>query len=179
MYRAEAEGSFDSWHQDDLDDLEPRVCRLLLERLDYTTVLDLGSGKGAFTATLARPGAKIVGVDASETAVEIARARHPDIEWVASPLERHLDAAPPVDLIVAKQVLSYLEDWRAIVAACAARCRFFLVSLYLPQDPIGFVKSHAELEEELRRHFRPVETVYLASRSIGIHLVESVSQPSP
>jgi SAM-dependent methyltransferase len=173
MYRAESEEGFDSWRQDDLSGLEPQICRLLLDQITFRSVLDLGCGKGAFTASLKRRDNEVVGVDASETAVAIARERYPDLEWICAPAGDYVSAAGAVDLIVVKQLVSYLEDWRGVLETCAQRTRYCLVSLYLPEDPIGFVKSHDELAGELVSHFRPLETLFLATRSIGVHLLET------
>jgi len=39
--------------------------------------------------------------------------------------------------------------------------RFFLVSLYLPFDPIGFVKSAEELKSEIMKYFDLKEYIVL------------------
>jgi hypothetical protein len=83
----------------------------------------------------------------------------------------------PVDLIVIRELLSYLDDWRDLIADCAAKCRWLLVGLYVPPDPIGFVKSHADLQAELDRHFDPVDTIDLPLRRITTWLVQRPGTP--
>lgn len=173
MYQAEAQGQWDAWHQSDPRRLDNRVAMLLLDQVTYSSAVDLGSGKGAFTASLKRRDNRVVGVDASETAIAAARAHHPDVEWVCASVDDYVSTAEPVDLFLLRELLSYLDDWRELLAGCAERCRYCLVSLYLPLDPIGFVKSHEELEVELARHFESLESVALQTRGIRVHLLES------
>jgi 2-polyprenyl-3-methyl-5-hydroxy-6-metoxy-1,4-benzoquinol methylase len=79
MYQAEREQGFDSWHQLDPARLDTQVATLLAERVPFGSALDLGCGKGAFAQTLARGGARVTGVDLSQTAIEIARERLPEL----------------------------------------------------------------------------------------------------
>ncbi len=166
MYRAEATGGFDSWHQSDPRLLQAKIAGLLVDQVTYRSALDIGCGKGTFTAGLKRRDNRVTGLDASETAITAARAVFPDIEWVCAPVEDYLLEAEPVDLIVIREVLSYLEDWRDVIAQCARLSRYCLVGLFIPPDPIGYVKSHAELDEELERHFTPLEAVMITPRQL-------------
>ncbi|HEX8855850.1 MAG TPA: methyltransferase domain-containing protein [Thermoleophilaceae bacterium] len=176
MYNAEQELGFDSWHQSDPRRLDTRVASMLLEEITYSRAVDLGCGKGSFTAQLKRRDNQVIGVDSSKTAIRLAASYFPDIEWVCSPVDEYLGSAPPVDLIVARELLSYLQGWRDVVTSCALLTRYFLVSLYLPPDPIGYVKSHSDLEDELARHFEIVEAIVLKRRSLAVHLCESLTR---
>jgi SAM-dependent methyltransferase len=173
MYRAESQEDFDSWHQSDPRRLDTKVAAMLLEEIAWATAVDLGCGKGAFTATLKRRDNRVVGVDASETAVRIARGHFPDIEFVHATSAEYLERSPNVDLIVARELLSYLENWREQLAACARVTRYLLVGLFVPDDPIGFVKSREELLSELERHFEVLEAVHLERRRITTCLCET------
>jgi SAM-dependent methyltransferase len=173
LYRAEAEGRWDAWNQSDPRNLDSRIAALLLDQVTFASVLDLGCGTGSFTATLKRRDTRVMGLDVSETAIATARARFPDVEWAVGAAADYLEQTEPVDLIVIRQLLSYLESWRRVLARCAELCRYSLVSLYLPPDPIGFVKTHEELEGELARHFLGLETVRLANRSLSVYLLAS------
>jgi trans-aconitate methyltransferase len=167
MYQAEATDGFDSWHQDDQRDLARAVALTILARRNFSRVLDLGCGKGAFTHQLWRHGADVVGVDLSETAVTIARARFPDIRFVAADVaDPAFLAAPdgPYDLAVSLELLSYVESWRALLRRMAAVARFALVGLYVPDNPIGFVKSIDELAAAFGESFDVIEDVRLTTR---------------
>lgn len=97
---------------------------------------------------------------------------------MCAPAEAYLREADPVDLIVIREVLSYLESWREVIAHCARLTTYCLVGLFLPPDPIGFVKSHAELDTELNRHFHPLEAVMITPRQLVTSLWASKSPPA-
>ncbi len=177
MYRAEQEEGFDAWHQSDPRRLDNQVAALLLKRITFRTVLDLGCGKGAFTAGLKRRDNQVIGVDVSETAIQAAREKYPDIQWTCAAVLDYLAGAEPVDLIVARELLSYVEDWREVLRRCAALSRYVLVGLFIPPDPIGFVSSYEELEGELEHHFEVIECVDLRKRRLGTWLCESRTRP--
>jgi len=81
--------------------------------------LDLGCGEGRVARDLAARGHVVVGIDASPTLVQLARAAHPEGEYVfgdaaALPFE---DAA--FDLVVAYNVLMDVEDMAGTVREAA------------------------------------------------------------
>ena len=55
-------------------------------RLGPTTVLDAGCGTGRVAVELARRGARVVGVDVSESMLDTARRADPEIEWIEADL---------------------------------------------------------------------------------------------
>jgi SAM-dependent methyltransferase len=150
MYRREDVEGYDSWHQEILDTPSRRVTLALLAGREWASVLDFGCGKGAFTSLLKTDTNRVVGVDASEAAIAKAAARDPRIDF------RVLGAdgfdqfrGERFELVLAMEVLSYLEDWRAALEALARLGEHLFVTLYLPRDPIGFVKSLDELRSEI------------------------------
>src|SRR5712671_4064579 len=50
-------------------------------------VLDLGSGAGDFTKEIVRAGARAVGVEVAEAAIERARAGHPELDFRLAPID--------------------------------------------------------------------------------------------
>ena len=148
MYAAEEREGFDSWHQDEPDtEARRRSLELLEPHIAEGRILDFGCGKGTFASMLARPGNSVTGVDVSETAIRIARERHPGIDFRAGAGLGELGDG--FRLACAMEVLSYLEDWREVLARLAGISELVYVTLYLPPDPIGFVKSLDELREAL------------------------------
>lgn len=89
----------------------------LLPALDGLRVLDAGCGSGNFTALLAERGADVVGVDASEEMVSVARGGHgDDAEFRRADLRERLpfdDAT--FDLVVSQLTLEHIEGWHAPV----------------------------------------------------------------
>jgi SAM-dependent methyltransferase len=145
MYRAEDAEGFDSWHQDDLSRPRHRIALALLSGT-YDSLLDVGCGKGAMTGLLASFAARTVGVDVSPAAIEKARARFPGIDFrvAGRSFEREL-AGEHFSLVTCMEVLSYIEDWRGELQILASLGERLFLSLYLPPDPIGYVKSLDEL----------------------------------
>jgi SAM-dependent methyltransferase len=90
----------------------------LLPDLDGERVLDAGCGVGDHVEWLLEQGASVVGVDASERAVETARERVGDAEDPAGAATfRHADLTDPLpfddarfDVVLSHLVLDHLED---------------------------------------------------------------------
>jgi SAM-dependent methyltransferase len=168
MYQAEKREGFDSWHQDDLrarSDVE--VCRGILEGRQYSTLIDLGCGKGALTAALAVSAHRAFGFDISKTAVDIAASRFPSIEFhaldiadtqkVARVLQEFIGEEETQNMVVLAQVLSYLEDWYEILRTIGSFRVDVLILLYIPKNPIGFVKSTSDLLGAVKDFFDEVQ----------------------
>jgi SAM-dependent methyltransferase len=175
MYQAELAEGFDAWNQDDLRArADAAVCNELLHGRFYDAILDLGCGKGALTAHLARYANRVFGTDISPTAIDIARRRYPQIQFevldasdselVSSVLHRELSNLSGRHLIVMSQVLSYLENWKQLLAGIAEIPTEILVVLYIPEEPIGFVKTPEELQELLVEYFDEISTYATADR---------------
>lgn len=161
MYQQEQVSCFDSWHQDDLRSREDAaaITRVVADQ-HFDWLVDLGCGKGALTNALSNVADRSLGVDVSPTAVRIAQERYPHLDFLVADINdasivrqvlRSLKQTEPKKvLVVLSQVLSYLSQWREVVAAVSRESSEFLVGLYLPIDPIGFVKSRDELESVIK-----------------------------
>jgi SAM-dependent methyltransferase len=77
-------------------------------------VLDAGCGGGRTSAWLVEQGAEVVGIDASEEMLTIARDRLPSATFVHGDLAEPLPFADgSFDVIVSSLVMHYLRDWTA------------------------------------------------------------------
>jgi len=167
MYAKEEEEEFDSWHQEDLSSRGRRIALALVDAIGASSILDFGCGKGAVAAALKRPDNEVLGVDISPTAVAKAAERHPDVEFrVLDARELESLLSRRFDLALAMEVLSYLEDWRGALRSLARLADRLFVTLYLPPDPIGFVKSFAELRNAVSEHCDIETEVILNSEQI-------------
>lgn len=164
MYAREDAEGFDSWHQDDVTTLQKRVSLALLGGRSFSSVLDFGCGKGAFTHLLKKENNRVVGVDLSKTAIAKARARYPGIEFRALAASRLPAVKGRFELAVAMEVLSYIKGWRKTLADLARKASYLYVTLYVPKDPIGFVKSFEELRAALSEHGTIVSEAVLDGR---------------
>lgn len=185
MYRAESRENFDSWHQDDTRDLPRRIVLEMLSEHNFERVLDLGCGKGLMTHFLKRRNNRVLGVDISEACLQVARARYPDIEFqrldlndleaLNSVFARTRKEAGPIDLVLGLEVLSYTRNWREILKAVWRHGRYLLLTCFVPENPMGFIKTEEELCGEVLERFRLIHwvTVHIRNHVQVILLAES------
>ena len=74
-----------------------------------TTVVDLGSGPGTFTALLAHrwPHAHVIGVDSSPTMVEFAKREIPRVDFMLADLHRW-QPTEPIDVLISNATLHWV-----------------------------------------------------------------------
>ena len=162
MYRAELLEQFDSWGQDDDRRLDLRITKLLVDSLEPTKIVDIGSGKGLLTSFLDGPNRNVIGCDVSETALAIAQARDPHVVYARLPdasiyslvqfLFTSRQELGEIDVVVMSQVLSYINEWKNLIDIVFAYSSGICISLYLPENPIGFVKDWSEVCEVVAKH---------------------------
>lgn len=161
MYQAEDDLGFDSWHQDDLNRLDKKISLAVISQYRYKSILDVGCGKGAFTNVLKDFADRVVGIDLSVTAIKKAQERYPEIDFRvmrADQISHFL--SEPFDLVVVLETLSYLENWQEVLEQVSKLGQRVFIQLYLPQNPIGFVKSITLLREVVAGSF-DIETMFV------------------
>ena len=108
-----------------------------------TRVLDVGCGNGFTCGEFAKRGCQVVGVDMSQSGIELARKAFPKCRFeVASASADLLEllGAEPFDIVISTEVVEHLYDPRAYARNCFNALRggaFYLHHTLprLPQEP--------------------------------------------
>lgn len=91
MYENESKENFDSWHQDDTRQLQRKIDLALLEDYNFNKILDIGCGKGSLTHMLKKKNNYVLGIDISQTVIDVASQRYPDIDFVCSDVNNSIN----------------------------------------------------------------------------------------
>jgi ubiquinone/menaquinone biosynthesis C-methylase UbiE len=179
MYQGESQENFDSWHQEDLRSLKNQVCLAILNQYNFHNILDVGCGKGAFTHLLKKANNQVHGVDISETAINRARTKYPDIAFTAADLTQAGYQDLPFfqssyDVMIFMEILSYLPNWPEVLQSFARLGHFILVSLFIPENPVGFVKSREDLLAAVQKDYTVLEDIHLVTQRQTILLGKSL-----
>ncbi len=90
-------------------------------------LLDVGCGGGILSEPMTRLGATVVGIDPSETNIEIARLHAGqtglEIDYRATTVEALVEAKEDFDVVLAMEVVEHVADVDAFIAASAALVR--------------------------------------------------------
>ena len=71
------------------------------------------------------------------------------------------------------EVFSYFSNYKELLKEISEVSDYFMISLYLPNDPIGFVKSESELLDDIRCYFEIMEHVSLSMQKSVIVFAKS------
>lgn len=153
MYKDEDNKVFDSWFQEDIRHFTKQISLVILNKYNFSKILDLGCGKGTFTSLLKRKNNYVLGIDLSKTAIKKAKSKYPDVDFKSMTVEKALNIPIKWDLIVVMELLSYLNDWNKIIKLAAKKTKYIYISLFVPDNPIGFVKSVNDLKEVVSEYF--------------------------
>lgn len=158
MYKDEDRFNFDSWHQEDSRQLARLICVDILSFYNFQSILDIGSGKGAFTHLLKKRNNEVLALDISENALSKLESRYPDIETRVMNFNEidtveELLTSRKFDLAFTSETLSYIENYEALISLISKYVKHFLINLFIPDNPIGFIKSKDELLDTFSKYF--------------------------
>lgn len=171
MYKSETVEGFDAWHISDLSILAKRIHLEIINSYNFNSILDFGCGKGAFTHLLNKRNNKIMGLDISKTAIDIARNTYSK-EIIFDTISGNnfsqgiSQFGNKVDLTICLETLSYIKNWPEVIKDISLFSKYFYVSLYIPDNPIGFVSSNSILIEELNIYYNTVEKIIYNDENI-------------
>ena len=176
MYKNEDVDQYDSWYQEDMTDLNKHMSLAILDKYSFGSVLDIGCGKGVFTHLLKKANNTVTGIDVSETAISKAQARFPTIEFRTKDVSQiSAMSEERYDLVVVMEILSYIEQWRELLETISKISKFCYISLFIPPNPIGFVKSAKDLSDEVSKLFN-IEVDVVLNKDHALILARSKAQ---
>lgn len=84
----------------------------LLAPVPNETILDLGCGEGTLTEKIAETGAKVYGIDNSESMIDVARKRGLDVEVMSG---ENLKLQQEFDAVFSNAALHWMTDYQAVI----------------------------------------------------------------
>jgi SAM-dependent methyltransferase len=176
MYQNESLEHYDSWHQDDMMHQGKQIALAILNLYSFNSVLDIGCGKGAFTNLLSRKNNTVTGIDISETAIKkaVASYRTP-VFCCANPWDF---VTQKYDLIILNEILSYISNWQQLLSFLAYHCEYIFISLYLPVNPIGYVKNFFDLFDAIESDYQIIEKIIWNDDSVLVLCRSKISSNS-
>jgi len=93
-----------------------------VQPLEGLRLLDIGCGGGLLCEPMARLGAKVIGVDASETNIEVARLHAAEsglaIDYRATTAEALASAGETFDIVLNMEVVEHVADVGLFISSC-------------------------------------------------------------
>lgn len=99
-----------------------------IKPLEGLRVLDVGCGGGLVSEAMAKAGATVTGIDASELSVQVAK-RHAlkselEIDYIHAHAQQFLETAPePFDVVINAEVIEHVPNQKELVQQCSKLCR--------------------------------------------------------
>lgn len=96
-------------------------------QLPPVTLLDIGCGGGLVAEPMARLGAKVVGIDASEKNIAVAKLHAEQsglsLDYRCSTAETLVGQGAQFDVVLALEIIEHVADPAAFVASCVQLCK--------------------------------------------------------
>jgi SAM-dependent methyltransferase len=124
---------------------QARVLANFVGRIDGRRILDVGTGTGRAALLLARGGAKVTGVDASEEMLRVARARASEesapVTFLAGDAHRLQFANRSFDVVVCLRVVMHAPEWKAVVGELCRTADQLVILDYPSSRSVARVQS--------------------------------------
>lgn len=168
MYQRDEAGVFDSWNQESMT-LFKKIDLAMIEEFNFSSIIDLGCGKGCFTNLLKKRNNSVYGCDISPTAIKLAKNKFKEIDFQVLDLNKPLDLSDYLSrisekhnglrLTVCRGTLYYLCNWKEVLEVISKTTDFVLFGLNIPPDTMAFIKTKAEFIEEFSKNFVIIEHI--------------------
>ena len=159
MYANEDKEGYDPWCCSRLTHLSKLIHYQILNSYNFNRILDFGCSKGAFTHLLKKRNNYVLGLDISPSAIQKAISMYGSECNFA--VIKDNDFTPFIDkkfdCTICLEIFSYIDHWQKVIADISTFTEFIYISLDIPPNPIGYVKSHEDLMSEVSKHFEIVE----------------------
>lgn len=124
---------------------QARVLVNFVGRIDGRTILDVGTGTGRAALFLARGGARVTGVDASEEMLRVARARaaqeSASVRFLTGDAH-HLEFPDRAfDVVVCLRVVMHSPEWQTVVAELCRAADQLVILDYPSKRSVARVQS--------------------------------------
>jgi 2-polyprenyl-3-methyl-5-hydroxy-6-metoxy-1,4-benzoquinol methylase len=162
MYKDE---DIDPWYCSDLRTTSRKIHTAILQDMNWSYILDYGCGKGAFTHTLKKNNNRVIGVDVSKNAINKAVNMYGHLCEFHT-LKDDESLGEGYDLIVCLEVLSYLSLYEDQLRKFSNIGKYLYISLYIPTNPIGFVKSIENLITSVDLYFNIEQKIIFNDESV-------------
>jgi 2-polyprenyl-3-methyl-5-hydroxy-6-metoxy-1,4-benzoquinol methylase len=124
---------------------QARVLANMVGRIQDRTIVDVGTGTGRAAILMARGGARVTAVDASEQMLEVARARAAaeklPIRFVRGDAHALQFADRDFDVAICLRVLMHAPDWRQCVAELCRVAARLVIFDYPSATSVALVES--------------------------------------
>jgi hypothetical protein len=143
-----------------------------------SSVIELGSGDGDLLAALEPK--RGVGVDFSTENVELARSRHPDLEFVEADVHE-LEMSETFDYVVISDLVNDLWDIQNVLEQVTKLCRpdtRIILNFFnkLWQAPLGLARSTGLAQRMLKQNWVSVADMRNLLRVAGFEVISSSSE---
>jgi ubiquinone/menaquinone biosynthesis C-methylase UbiE len=108
LYDIKRQDPATSYWNDQID--IPAITKLLKKELKGKRVLDLGCGSGIFARRLVAKGARVVGIDNSQTMIKLAISRLPKVKFITGDARKLPFQSGAFDITVSNLFIHYTKD---------------------------------------------------------------------
>ena len=126
---------------------QARVLAEFAGPIEGRTVLDVGTGTGRAAFLLARGGALVTGVDASEEMLRVARARadqgHAAVTFLVGDAHTLQFPDRSFDVVVCLRVVMHSPEWKAVVAELCRTAKGLVILDYPSSRSVARLQSSA------------------------------------